>query len=580
MIDVSKKVDIEAVKNGFLQYGYTCLEDPKGSTIKVKCQDENGYMYYMDYYNLINTKTHDFVSKQNPYTIHNIKQYLINNNIDLELLSDNYMSNSSKMQWKCSCGTIFESSWAVVSKGKHSCKLCKVRETKSEHFILEYETIKAHFERKGYILISKQYIPKQHLEYICPKHQNKGVQKVSWGQIKRLDTGCPYCAMERVNKQRRLPIEIVKSNVESTGLVFKDVIYGKASHPIVLAECPIHTDFGVQEIGYNIIRKGNGCPVCRNTLKTPKVFFYEISQRKLPIKILNDFDTYSDEIICQCTICNYEWKSTPTRILGGAGCKQCAIKNNGKKKAQEKAKQFYELFNSKYSKSIELLDEYKNCKSKILLKCKKHNYNFYSTPDLIMNGNPKYLCPKCIGEKTGDRCRLSQKEFEDAVHNANPNVIVLGEYKGNHERIKCRCVIHDYTWDVLANHIMRRSTGCPKCGSYSGENKIDDIFQKMGYKLISQKRYNDCRDKNPLPFDRFCEELNLIIEYDGEWHYMPIPYIDKEKAEKQLAITQYHDKIKNEYCKNHNINIIRVPYWENNNMEEYIKEQMKVLNLL
>ena len=102
----------------------------------------------------------------------------------------------------------------------------------------------------------------------------------------------------------------------------------------------------------------------------------------------------------------------------------------------------------------------------------------------------------------------------------------------------------------------------------------------MGYSLIPQKRYDDCRDKYPLPFDRFCEELNLIIEYDGEWHYMLIPFIDKEEARKHLKTMQYHDTIKNEYCKTNNINIIRVPYWEKGNMENYIKDEMRKLNLL
>ena len=49
----------------------------------------------------------------------------------------------------------------------------------------------------------------------------------------------------------------------------------------------------------------------------------------------------------------------------------------------------------------------------------------------------------------------------------------------------------------------------------------------------------------------------------------------KEKAEENLRITQRHDAIKTQYCKDHNIPLIRVPYWENKNLYNFLMNQLE-----
>ena len=43
---------------------------------------------------------------------------------------------------------------------------------------------------------------------------------------------------------------------------------------------------------------------------------------------------------------------------------------------------------------------------------------------------------------------------------------------------------------------------------------------------------------------------------------------------KKLLYTQQNDKIKNEYCKNNNIRLIRIPYYEINNIEKILYEYL------
>ncbi|MCB2315620.1 hypothetical protein [Clostridium tagluense] len=42
----------------------------------------------------------------------------------------------------------------------------------------------------------------------------------------------------------------------------------------------------------------------------------------------------------------------------------------------------------------------------------------------------------------------------------------------------------------------------------------------------------------------------------------------------KLKQQQLHDKIKNNYCKDNNINLIRIPYWEKNNIEQILKSAL------
>ena len=52
----------------------------------------------------------------------------------------------------------------------------------------------------------------------------------------------------------------------------------------------------------------------------------------------------------------------------------------------------------------------------------------------------------------------------------------------------------------------------------------------------------------------------------------------KEETEKQLVLTQKRDKIKNTYCEEHGIKLIRIPYWEFKNIEEiFIPKSVKTI---
>ena len=115
---------------------------------------------------------------------------------------------------------------------------------------------------------------------------------------------------------------------------------------------------------------------------------------------------------------------------------------------------------------------------------------------------------------------------------------------------------------------------CANCSQAqsSYERLFEEYLIGKEYKYKKEYRFNDCRGKKyPLPFDfAVFKNGNLIflIEYDGEQHFKPINFkgVSDEKALISHQLTKNNDLIKNEYCKNKNIKLIRIPYYEYNNI--------------
>lgn len=141
---------------------------------------------------------------------------------------------------------------------------------------------------------------------------------------------------------------------------------------------------------------------------------------------------------------------------------------------------------------------------------------------------------------------------------------LVDEYIDYETPIYHRCKIDRFMWKISPHHALG-GVNCPRCGGYSGEKAISEWLNRNEIDYIPQYRFGDCKDIKPLPFDFYLPKQNIIIEYDGRQHFIPVDFAGKgrEWAENQLKITQYHDQIKNIYCQSHNINLLRIRYDDN-----------------
>ncbi len=127
--------------------------------------------------------------------------------------------------------------------------------------------------------------------------------------------------------------------------------------------------------------------------------------------------------------------------------------------------------------------------------------------------------------------------------------------------LKCNTVFKTKLSIHAQNH------GCPLCTGSKGEKEIKEYLEKVGLKYEPQYSVGDTR----LRFDFYIEELNLAIEYDGEQHFKSVKHWGGVKA---LLLSRKNDKIKDTFCKKHKVTLIRIPYWEFDNINKILKEKL------
>ena len=123
---------------------------------------------------------------------------------------------------------------------------------------------------------------------------------------------------------------------------------------------------------------------------------------------------------------------------------------------------------------------------------------------------------------------------------------------------KCKCECGE---EVLVSTTQLLSGKKKSCGCLQsfGEFLIKKILQENNISFVQQKTFEDCLlpSGNMAKFDFYLKDYNCIIEYDGIQHFQATGGWNTEERFKHQKIS---DKIKNNYCQNNNINIIRIPY--------------------
>ena len=155
------------------------------------------------------------------------------------------------------------------------------------------------------------------------------------------------------------------------------------------------------------------------------------------------------------------------------------------------------------------------------------------------------------------------------IKHVNPDIEIISDYKGLESDITVRCKKCGYIWTLNANSLKINGTRCKKCSyTYKGEDSIIEVLDKLKCNYIHQYKFEDCKDVRPLPFDFYLPNYNLCIEFDGQQHYEP------RFGEENFKSTKKHDEIKNQYCISKNIDLLRIPYWDSNNIENIIKNKI------
>jgi hypothetical protein len=272
--------------------------------------------------------------------------------------------------------------------------------------------------------------------------------------------------------------------------------------------------------------------------------------------------------------CGYVWYPRPNDLLSNRNKNQerCPFCNQKIKLTTEK---FQELVSNIVGNEYEVIGEYKSKHTKIEIHHIVCKTTYKVTPNHFLYGN---RCPYCSGNlkrNTGAFSKLllelgnGEYELKSEYVNAHTNVVI------HH-----KTCLHDY--NVSPNNFICGQR-CPYCNKISkGEQRIADLLVCNGLSYVYQYSFKDCRYEKPLPFDFAIFDkgiLSYLIEYDGIQHFEPVDFAGKgeEWAVEMFKQNQIKDNIKNEYCKNNNIVLLRIPYWEFDNIEKILNSHSKLL---
>lgn len=227
-----------------------------------------------------------------------------------------------------------------------------------------------------------------------------------------------------------------------------------------------------------------------------------------------------------------------------------------------------------YDASI-YLSNYLNIK----IFCKTCNKYFMKIANSHLKGSG---CKKC---KTPYRPLQQKNAFKQFINNA----IKIHGNKYGYEKIKyinsqikikifCNKCKH-YFFQIPNNHIS--GMGCPLCSMSKGEEKIRNWLLKNNITSISQKIFYELKSKknSNLKFDFYLPHYNICIEYDGHQHFFPVNFTGKmsqEEIKKQFIKIQENDELKNKYCKENNILLLRIAYGDFNNIESILENKIKI----
>ena len=191
-------------------------------------------------------------------------------------------------------------------------------------------------------------------------------------------------------------------------------------------------------------------------------------------------------------------------------------------------------------------------------------------------------CPICGAENVGMKKRTSVEYKINILESLHTDIDFLSEPILTTDKVKCTCKICNHIWYATYTNLTNsnNATGCPKCAGTNSERMLLKILDNWNLNYEHQKKFNDCKDIFSLPFDVYLVDFNVLIEFDGEQHYYPIPRKPNDDGTQEFIKIQKHDNIKTEYCKNRNIPLIRIPYWERDNMEYFLFNKFIELKII
>lgn len=208
------------------------------------------------------------------------------------------------------------------------------------------------------------------------------------------------------------------------------------------------------------------------------------------------------------------------------------------------------------------LVEYKDCKKKVKIIYKKTGEIFEQTPALHLTNAPEKLLVRKTTEQFIKEANIIH-DFRFSYDKTN--------YIKNQIKVIINCPIHGDFEQRPLSHLQ--GNGCPNCSESKGEKIIAKYLDKNNISYYRQHKFDDCKNIFQLPFDFYIPKYRTCIEFDGKQHYEPADFLGGIEAFEKLKT---NDRIKDDYCEDNFINIIRIRYDQMDKIDSILNESFQI----
>ena len=309
---------------------------------------------------------------------------------------------------------------------------------------------------------------------------------------------------------------------------------------------------------------------------------------------VNDLPLNSNiKITKVCDLCGEITKNTPYFAVlkqrknnnNKDVCRTCSLKTRLKEKAKANslglkyphiAKEFIELTNTDYKDyTVEMISVSSN--QLALWKCSSSDCNCELKTKVSDRTIKSSGCPACSGRIASDKNRLSilYPEIAKQWHpSRNENLTSHDVTYSSHKEIWWKCN-YSHEWKTPVYSRTSTKSNCPICSESKGEKRIRKWLEDNKIIFNPQHVFDDLTGLGgkPLSYDFFLLDLNILIEYQGEFHD---GNGNNDFTKRNLAKQKEHDKRKKEYSQGKKIDLLEIWYWDFENIENILNYNITI----
>lgn len=376
---------------------------------------------------------------------------------------------------------------------------------------------------------------------------------------------------------KKLTIEDLNARINKE---FKIISYKNSANIILKHQC----GYEFKTCLANFESNGQKCPKCTNSIRKYDIDFLKKYITEIDSEYTLQDDTFVNNKVKMKFIhnrCNQTFEMRLNDFVTGHRCPKCQHSVFSTEDYREKIKK---ETNDEY----ELLSEYCNDRTKVRIKHKKCQKEFLIAPVIVRKHKYKNFCLHCF---RSERTKMTMDVFIEKLNKVYNGKFTVKEPKKKFEYNQSIELVHNTeicgaSFESTPNKILHSTVNCPFCegNSSKGEKLIYSFLMENGYNFKYQYFIAECKDQRSLPFDFAVfkdsnkDEILCLIEYDGWQHFNYRKSSKFFNSPERLLKIQEHDRIKDKYCIDKNIPLLRISYKDFKKTNSIVKKFLDKFN--